>query len=292
MSTESSTSLDFSQNITTSEKDAIYFSTHDQTKLAIKDIIDGTLKWRTWLTLAYLDIKLRYRRSVLGPFWITLSMAITVYSMGYLYGHLFHTDLQTYYPFLVAGMLSWSLIATAINDSTDVFILSEDLIKTIKLPYTLYVHKLAARNMIIFFHNVIVMIPILIIFHQAAKVNFNTLILFPSLIIIYINIMVFSFVVGIMGARYRDITQIIKSLIQVAFFLTPVLWNPNILSKKAQSLILLNPFYSFVELIRAPLMGYMPGFSIVAITCSITIFGMLFCFLTFKKYRSRIIYWL
>src|SRR5436190_24289563 len=82
----------------------------NQQQLAWEDLTVGTKKWRIWLTLAYQDIKLRYRRSVLGPFWLTISMAVTVYSMGFLYAHLFHTDLQQYYPFLVAGMLCWTMI--------------------------------------------------------------------------------------------------------------------------------------------------------------------------------------
>ncbi len=105
-------------------------SSHYQ--LAIKDLRDGIKKWPIWFMLAYQDVKLRYRRSVLGPFWITLSMAITVYSMGYLYGHLFHTNLQTYFPFLVAGMLAWSLISAQFSDLTEALTQSESLIKQIK----------------------------------------------------------------------------------------------------------------------------------------------------------------
>jgi lipopolysaccharide transport system permease protein len=125
-------------------------------KLAVKDIIDGLAKWRIWLTLAYQDVKLRYRRSILGPFWITISMAITTYSMGYLYGHLFHTDLQVYFPFLVSGMLSWGLISSLISDLTEAFSGSEGLIKQIKLPYSLYIHRVVTRNIIIFFQNIVV----------------------------------------------------------------------------------------------------------------------------------------
>src|SRR5579862_3521855 len=106
-------------------------------QLARQDFNEGLIKWRIWLVLAYQDVRLRYRRSVLGPFWITISMAITVYSMGYLYGHLFHTDLQSYFPFLVAGMLSWALISSQITDLAEAFSSSEGLLKQIKLPYSL-----------------------------------------------------------------------------------------------------------------------------------------------------------
>src|SRR5579862_3469636 len=99
------TSLSLATPLQDNEK-AIVYPKISQTKLAWLDIKEGLQKWPIWMMLAYQDIKLRYRRSVLGPFWLTLSMAITVYTMGYLYGHLFHIELKTYYPFLVAGMLA------------------------------------------------------------------------------------------------------------------------------------------------------------------------------------------
>src|ERR1700679_2205930 len=94
----------------------------NQKQYAIQDLTEGLKKWPIWLMLAYQDIKLRYRRSILGPFWLTLSIAITVYSMGYLYAHIFHIALEHYFPFLVAGMLSWNLISTIVTEFTDGFL--------------------------------------------------------------------------------------------------------------------------------------------------------------------------
>lgn len=270
----------------------VLFSSNSQRQLAWEDIIDGCKKWRTWFMLAYQDIKLRYRRSVLGPFWITLSMAITVYSMGFLYGHLFHIDLNQYYPFLVAGMLSWALISTVIVEQTDAFMTSESLIKQIKLPYSLYVHRIATRNIIIFFHNIIVILPVFIIFHDTAKINFYTLLMIPGLIIIYLNAVIYGLILAMICIRYRDVSQIIKSLIQVVFFLTPVMWSPAILPKEKQFFVNLNPFYSFLEIIRAPLLGTPPTLLNLAIILFITLLGTLICIRLFVPYRSRIIYWL
>jgi lipopolysaccharide transport system permease protein len=261
-------------------------------KLAIKDLVDGLQKWRIWLTLAYQDVKLRYRRSVLGPFWITISMAITTYSMGYLYGHLFHTDLQIYFPFLVSGMLSWGLISSQLSDLTDAFSSSEGLIKQIKLPYSLYIHRVATRNVIIFFHNILVIVPIIAIFHQVAKINLYTFLLIPGLIVIYINAISFGLILAMIGARYRDIAQVIKSLIQVAFFLTPVMWSPDILPAKDKFIVFLNPFYAFVELARKPLLGMCPSLGTLAMAALVTALGIYLCLNMLSKYRSRIVYWL
>jgi lipopolysaccharide transport system permease protein len=265
---------------------------NEQQLLARQDILDGIKKWRIWLTLSYQDVKLRYRRSILGPFWITISMAITTYSMGYLYGHLFHTDLQYYFPFLVSGMLAWGLISSQISDLTEAFSSSEGLIKQIKLPYSLYIHRSASRNIIIFLHNILVIVPILLIFHQVAKINLNTLLLIPGVLINYVNAIAYGTIFAILGARYRDIVQIIRSLIQIAFFLTPIMWNPSTLPEKDWFIVAFNPFYAFVELIRKPLLGMTPSLTSLLMVSVVTIVGIIVCMGMFTKYRSRIVYWL
>lgn len=284
--------MDSSIDIASASTDAIIIPHKTPAALAWQDIKQGLKDWRIWLMLASQDIKLRYRRSVLGPFWITISMAITAYSMGFLYAHLFRTDMKQYYPFLVAGMLSWSLISNVITELTDTFTNGDGLIKQIKLPYSIYIHRIAARHMIIFFHNLLVMIPILIIFHDSVKVDQYTLMLIPNLFLTYINTISFGLILAMIGARYRDVSQIIKSLIQVAFFVTPVMWNPAVLPPSYQVFLNFNPFYIFVELIRAPLTGQLTPALIYGIAACITLAGLTICAMMFKRYRARIIYWL
>lgn len=263
-----------------------------QRALAFDDLRKGFTHWRIWLLLAYQDIKLRYRRSFLGPFWLTLSMAITVYTMGFLYSHLFHIDLQIYFPFLVTGMLSWSLISNLISEMPDTFTTVDGFIKQIKLPYTLYIHRFITRHYIIFLHNIVVLIPILIIFHQHAKINLASLMLIPNLLLVYLNAFTYGLLIALMGARYRDISQLIKSLVQIAFFVTPVLWNPMSLPDKYHYLFYLNPFYIFVELIRTPMLGAMNDIKIYGFAFLITLIGIACFQMAFVRYRSRIIYWL
>jgi lipopolysaccharide transport system permease protein len=270
----------------------VIFPKRSASQLAWKDIKQSLLEWPVWMMLAYQDIKLRYRRSMLGPFWITLSMAITAYTMGYLYSHLFKTDMETYFPFLVAGMLSWALLSSTIIDLIDTFSTYENMIKQIKLPYTLYVQRVVMRNFIIFVHNLLVMVPVLAIFHQVAKVNFNTLLLIPGLILFYINAITYGLVLAMIGARYRDISQIVKSLIQVIFFITPIMWRPEALPANRQFFVQGNPFYAFVEIIREPLLGKAASSYEVGMALIVTALGIALCCMMFSRYRARIVYWI
>lgn len=275
-----------------SQEASVIFTPVSQTSLAFKDVVDGLRKWPIWFMLAYQDIKLRYRRSVLGPFWLTLSMAITIYTMGYIYSHIFHTDMSTYFPYLAAGMLAWTMLSTAVTDFTDGLAVSEHLIKQVKLPYTLYIHRIASRNVIIFFHNIVVIIPIMLYYHETTRINLHTLLLLPNLLLIYIDMVTYGLILAMVGARYRDISQIIRSLVQVVFFVTPVMWLPQALMEKNPWIINLNPFYSFIELIRAPLLGNSPTQYNYLFVGTMTVAGILLASYMFIKRRSRIVYWI
>lgn len=276
----------------TSSAPEVEFTKPSQLQLARNDFLEGLQKWRAWTMLAYQDIVLRYRRSLLGPLWLTLSMAVTVYSMGFLYARLMRTELSTYYPFLVGGILSWSLISNIILEATDNFIVSETLIKQIKLPYTLYVHRLVTKNIIMFAHNILVLIPIYIIFHDTIKISANTLYLIPGLAAVYIGGVTFGLLLAMLGARFRDISQVIKSLVQVVFFVTPVIWQPSAISAKSQWIVDFNPFYGFIECIREPLLGNAPETKSVLSVIIVTLIGLLITSKIFIRYRARIVYWL
>ncbi|EKD55072.1 MAG: hypothetical protein ACD_60C00028G0069 [uncultured bacterium] len=271
--------------------ETITFQHQSQNQLAFTDLLSGLKSWRVWTLLAYQDIKLRYRRSVLGPFWITISMAITAYTMGYLYGHLFRSDLDTYIPYLTAGLLGWALISNSILELTETFTNYEGMLKQIKLPYSLYIHRVAARNILIFFHNVVVIVPVLIIFHKVAKINLDTLLLLPCLLIFYVNAIAYGFIFAMIGARYRDIGPIIKNFVQVIFFVTPIMWRPDVLPLDKQFIVAMNPVNSFLEIIRAPLLGHVPSAYDMKMTFLITLIGILAAYKMFVRYRARIVYW-
>jgi len=258
--------------------------------LALQDLYAGIGSWRIWLLLSWQDIRLRYRRSQIGPFWLTISMAITVYSMGFLYGHLFKMDLTYYFPFLASGFLTWSLISITITESTNSLIEAGCYIKQIKLPYVVFILRVVTRNVIIFFHNILAIIPIMIYCH--IPFGWHVLAVFIGVFIIAVNGVIYGFIFGLLGARFRDIEKIVISLIQVIFFVTPVMWAPRILPEKYKFIADYNPFTHYIDLIRAPLMGTLPSFDNYAITLGYAAIGLCFMVWIFSRSRHRIIYWL
>lgn len=263
---------------------------HANTRLALIDIRDGLKEWRIWLLLAWQDIQLRYRRSTLGPFWITLSMAITIYTLGLLYGRLFKVNLSQYYPFLASGILTWGLIASLLTEGVSIFVEAEPFIKQMKQPFSVFVFRVVSKCFIVFLHNILVLLPIIFIF--GVKINVCTLFIPLSLAIIWVNGVSYGAILALLGTRFRDIAQLIISLVQVVFFLTPIIWSPSILPKRYHYIIRLNPFAQFMELLRNPLLGSLPSPYTLLFIGGVTLFGLSISFRIFTRYRARIAYWL
>lgn len=257
---------------------------------AFQDIVMGFGMWRVWLMLGWQDVRLRYRRSHLGPFWITLSMALTVYTLSFLYSHLWKISYHEYMLYFACGLLSWTLIVTIVTESTNAFADAKGYLLQVKLPFTVFVMRMLFRNFIVFIHNFLAIIPLLLFFH--SNLNWHTLLIFPILILAFFPIFCFSMLFAMIGLRYRDIAQFITNIMNLIFFFTPIMWLPKNLPQHLHFLIDYNPLAQFVNLMRAPLMGQLPTGHEVKTILFLFIFSFCLMLWCFSKVRHRIVFWL
>lgn len=260
-----------------------------QEMLALRDIWEGARAWRLWMLLGWQDIRQRYRRSKIGPFWVTVSMGAMIGGMAFLYAGLFHTDVQEYLPALTLGFIIWGLIGTTVTENCRAFIDGESIIKQVRLPLSLHVYRVIWRNLIIFGHNVVIYIIVAVVF--GIWPGWTGLFALPGLALICLNGVWVGILLGVLSARFRDVPQIIASVIQIAFFLTPIIWQPQSLPDR-QWILEFNPFYYFVELARQPLLGQGSSMHIWGGALATTACGSLLAFLLYSRCRRRIAYWL
>lgn len=253
------------------------------------DIANALKSWRAWLLLAWFEIKHSYRGSILGPFWITITMGVFVFAVGLLYSQVFQANAAAYIPWLAAGMLAWTLISGTITEGSNVYIGSSGFSTEIRLPYMFFSLKLAAKQLISFAHNVIVVVVVAVIF--GLPLGLQTLAFLPGLAIILFCGICASVILGLVSVRFRDIPQIIQSLVQISFFLTPIIWNPEQVQGR-MFIVLYNPFYHFIELVRAPLLGQLPTATNYLVALGISFGLALAAIILFKRYRNRIPYWI
>ncbi len=255
--------------------------------LAWQDFIYAAGHHRIWMELSWSEVKQRYRRSVIGPWWISLSMLIFIIAMGEVYSRLFHEQLRDYIPFFTAGFLVWVFINTCINDSIEVFKQNSSFIKQIKLPYNLYIFKHISRQIIFLGHNMVVYVLVMLYFKINPGWNFFWVI--PGFIILVINMYWISLLITLLSTRFRDTGPLINSCVQIAFFITPISWMPKLLSN---SIILkVNPFVYFLGAVRNPLLGTSPTLHTWIYNLSAAIIGTAFTFLVFAFSRSKIAFW-
>jgi ABC-type polysaccharide/polyol phosphate export permease len=255
--------------------------------LAVKDFTEGLKSYKVWLMFGWLDIKLRYRRSLLGPFWITITVGVMVASLGILYSQIFNQKLSDYVPYLGCGLIFWFFISGLLNESCTTFKASESQIKQVNQPMSMYAFRLLWRNIIIFLHNFIIVILILVIFsvYNWSIIIFPLTFALVSMIFFFINI-----ILGLISARYRDVPQIVLSITQISMFLTPIFWRKEFLTKH-EWVTLLNPLFHMLELLRNPILGNPFPFQSLYITLGILVFLIIVSLVLMTKFRNRIAYW-
>ena len=261
--------------------------------VAWADIIQGVGNYRLWMFLAWQDIRTRYRRSMLGPFWLTLSTGIMVTMMSILYGRLFKLPLDVYAPYLASSTIIWGLMSSLMNEGCNAFMDADSLIKQVRMPLTLHVCRTVWRNFIVFAHNIVILVPVWLIFGTPLHLS-GILAALAALVVIAANGLWIGLLLGALCARFRDIALIVGNLVQVVFFVTPVMWLPSVLEGKgiAQWLVVANPFYHFLEIARAPLLGQALPVESWAIVAAITAAGLIMAALMLGKFKGRIAYWL
>ena len=256
--------------------------------LAIQDFKKAALQHRVWLHLGWVEVKQRYRRSVIGPWWISLSMLIFISMMGLVFSRLFHQSLNEYIPFFTAGFLFWTFISTSILEAAEIFRTNSGFIKQINLPFSLYIFKHLVRQIIFLLHNFVVYLLVCVFFQLNPGIT--VLWAIPGFLLLALNVYWISFLIAMMCTRYRDMAPLISTCVQIAFFVTPISWMPKLLDQNPL-ILKLNPLVYLLDVVRAPLLGSMPYLSSWLVCTGMAIGGSMICFIVFSIVRPRIAFW-
>jgi len=261
---------------------------------AFGDLRQGWKQRPLWGYLGWQDIKQRYRRSVLGPLWISVTMAVVATAMGILYGALFGADIKTFLPYVATGLLIWYFINGCILEGSEVFIANEGLIRFLPAPLSLHIYRLVWRQSLFFAHNLVVWLALILIFPQPL--SWSLLLAIPAFLVLVLNGAWISVLTGIIATRFRDIPPIIASLSQLLFFMTPIVWQYETLLKnpavaERARIAELNPVMHFVEILRQPMLGQEIVWRHWYIAGAITVVGIAAALVCLRNYRSRVAYW-
>lgn len=257
--------------------------------VAWRDLVEGWSKRWMWSALALQDIKLRYRGSMLGPFWVTISTLVMVVAMGIIYPHLFHVDTKEYIPYLAVGLIVWQLLSSLAIEGCETFLREESVIQQVPIPFSIHAYRCVCRNFLVFAHNLaIVPLGVLLV---GTPIGWGTLEIIPGLLLIAANGMWISILLGLVSARFRDVPPIVASFMQVLFFLTPVMWPVDAMGDW-RPIVNFNPFFAMIDVIRGPLLGTPVSENSWILLLITTAVGLVAGFTAFARFRTRIAYWI
>lgn len=263
---------------------------HGASRRAWLDVKQGFENWRVWWLLGVGDIRQRYRRSRLGQFWITLSIAIFIAAIGVVYSALFKQPVETYIPYLATTYIVWTLLSGIITDSTTAFVQAEGFLRQQALPKSTFILRVLVRNFLSFAHNVVVLPFVFVVF--GISPNWTWFAALGGLVVVAIVGFLAAMICAILCTRFRDLPQIIQNIIQVAFFISPITWQVELLDEGLRHWVALNPFAALLRIVSEPLLGRLPDLiTYVSAGLSVLVLALV-AWPLFRRFRQRIVYWL
>jgi len=266
----------------------VVLSGEDRMRAAMRDLAAAFAAWRIWGILGLVDTKTRYRRTALGPFWITLSLAIQALAIGGIFAGLFGISFYDYLPYVAIGLVVWQYMLNTVNECANAFDLAKSLVRNMPLPLAVHVLRAIWRNVLSMLHHLIFIAAIAAF--TAIEIGPLALLAIPGLFLVVLNLTWIGLILALVSVRFRDVPFMVISVMQVLFFVTPVIWSPDRLDRMLHFLTW-NPAYHLIELVRSPLLGVMPSALSFAVAIGSALVGWIAALSIYGRYQWRVAYW-
>ena len=256
---------------------------------AVADVAEGLRRWRNWTYLAVENVKNRYRRTVLGPWWLTLQMAVYVVGISVVFGRLLHTGLKSFLPYVALGFIVYNLLVGLTRAGAEVFVNGSSTLKSTRQPLSSLVLRVVAIEFIHFGHNIVLFIPFIVIGY--VPLSPKMLLAVPIVAAIAVNGLFLGLWLGTAVGRFRDVQPLVNSILGVIIFFSPVFYRLNDLGGARSLLLAWNPFTYLISAFRAPLIGAPLSTSFYVGTAVVTLVNVVLGLAVFTRTRSRLPYW-
>jgi len=251
----------------------------------------SSLKYlNTIYNISFLDISLKYRRTVLGNYWIILTYLITISIISMVWSTLLNAPLSEYFPRLFIGFTVFYLLISFTSSSTDIL---SGQYQGILLSLGVPINHVILRHLIFIILEYIPFIPVyfLILYFAGLNISLSSLLFLPGLVLVFVNGYWIIFLISLLCARFRDLGLFINAIMSASLLLTPVLWDKSRLGQY-ESFVYLNPFTSFIEAIRDPLIGIAVNPIVYFLLILYLIIGFLISSSLYKHKKKLFNFWL
>jgi ABC-type polysaccharide/polyol phosphate export permease len=260
-------------------------------RIAFDDFRAGWGQRSLWLRLGHRELMRRYRRTILGPFWATGHIALYILFVGFIFSRVLSVTPSLYIPYLATGFMAWMLLYTVISEATTTLVQAAGVRQQVALPYSLFILAMVWRNLVVHAHNYVLYALVLLVYPIAP--SWEILLLVPGYVLVLGNLVWISLLIAVLSARFRDLAQLVNSLLQILVFATPIFYRPEMLGEAQQTYLLMpNPLYHLAVVIRAPLLGEVPPVSSYIVLAAALVAGALMTAWLFGKRRHLLVFWI
>lgn len=256
------------------------------------DVMKALTSYQYWLLVSFLNVVVQYRESKLGPFWISGSIGIFVVLLGSLYALIFDLDRSYFIPYLAIGYIVWHLISGTIIQSLALYRKNKNYILQSRMVLPVYNFQLIFEILLIFVHNLVLLLLIFMVFQHWP--GFIGILLFSlGMIAILVTMLWVTILLGLLGAAYRDLSEFINIIMRIAFLATPIIWQMGKTGNReaVESVMFLNPFYHYIEIVRAPLMNETMNSASWPFVIIFTLCGVLASGVVYAKFHRKVVGW-
>jgi lipopolysaccharide transport system permease protein len=245
--------------------------------------------WRLWTTLGWLDMLQTYRRTSLGPWWITANLAIFVIAMTFVYGALFGVPTREYSAYVLSGMIAWYWLSALLAEVGNCFINYNYFIKSTLIAKAQLVWATVYKVFLTFMHNIAIIAVYVLL--GLIPLNLYTLQIVPAVLLLFLLSIPVTAIAGILFARYRDLQRLIGGVVIIVLMFTPVFWDASMMKGWRTTFVAVNPFHYLIELVRRPLLGQPLDQSTIVAAVLLTVVGWIVGTLFFRRYERYIVFW-
>jgi len=256
----------------------------------IFDFYDAIKKFKIWISLSKFDIIKRYKRSLIGPWWITLSTFFLILGISLLYSIILNQDFKTHIFNLSINLIIWIFIRESIVDSCQSLIESKNLIMNEQFNIIVFALRVILRNLIIFAHNTLI-IFLLLLFLKDKFELYGVLLFFLNLFLLVLFLIPICISVSLISTRFRDFQMIVTNIMQLLFFISPILFTKQLVSN-VEWIININPFAMLMLLISESLTENKINLDYFFYIIFYFLFFYFFNLKIYSYYKKKITYWL
>lgn len=254
------------------------------------DAARGLHDWRVWTFLAWRDVANRYQRSFIGPLWLTITTSVFLAAIGVVYSRLLDQDVDSYLPYLAAGVITWLFFVALLTELASSYTSAIHFVLNLPGPKSVYLYRVLLRNLVVLGHNLPVWIVVALLF--SVPVGPSTLLVLPGLVLATASLFFLGTALAVVSTKVRDLPVVLVAVLQVMFFVTPVMWNADALGDEARMVVAMNPLVPLLDIVREPLLGQAPDVQTWLASGGVLAASALVGIVVFTSYRRRLAFWL